>query len=525
MAADMKPPTQRMGRAARFGSGAWAALLALLAGFIVAALTQVPPPVEPLTEAVMQATPVTIANALLTTLGPLAPPLGLIGGVALILPLAGLLALAAPEEIAPPAGGLMGALGRWLGCWALVVGLALALVAPLAWLAAYPAEAASAWVAGAAFAPALWLVRPWHARLLAPTRATGAAGAGLSRRAALRRLAESGVTLAGFALLGSFNAWAGAVGAALGYSDRVRRLFLYTPPGPRAPGFPVAGVEPEVTPAASFYLVSKNAVDPVVDPATWLLRVGGRVHTPLALTLAELMSMARVDQYVTLRCVDSLPGSHLMSNALWSGVPLAALLERAGVAPGAGAIITHAPDAYQETAPLDVALSPTTLLAYGMNGETLTRRHGGPVRLLIPGYFGFKNVKWVEEIEVASGGVAGYWAERGWKATAVQPVARIDVWRAIPGGALAAGMAYAGAAGVAAVEVQADGGAWTRAVIDPPLSTMAWAQWRISLPLAPGAHTLVARVIDQRGEIQPPGDGKIFPSGAAGYDSVTITLS
>ena len=111
---------------------------------------------------------------------------------------------------------------RWLGRWALVAGLALALVAPLAGLAAYPAEAASAWVTGVAFAPALWLVRPWHARLLAPPRAAGVAGAGLSRRAALRRLAESGVTLAGFALLGSFNAWEGAIGAALGYSDRVR---------------------------------------------------------------------------------------------------------------------------------------------------------------------------------------------------------------------------------------------------------------------------------------------------------------
>ena len=514
-----------MGRAARFGSGAWAALLALLAGFIVAALAQVPPPIEPLTEAIMQATPVTIANALLTTLGSLAQPLGLIGGVALILPLAGLLALAAPEEMAAPAGGFIWARGRWLRRWALVAGLALALVAPLAWLSAYPAEAASVWVTGVAFAPALWLTRPWHARLLAPPRSPRADGAGLSRRAALRRLAESGVTLAGFALLGSFNAWSGAIGAALGYSDHVRRLFRYTPPGPRAPGFPVTGVEPEVTPAASFYLVSKNAVDPVVDPATWLLRVGGLVRTPLTLTLAELMSMPRVEQYVTLRCVDSLPGSHLMSNALWSGVPLAALLERAGVAPGAGALLTHAPDAYQETAPLDLALSPTTLLAYGMNGETLTRRHGGPVRLLVPGYFGFKHVKWVTEIEVAPGSAAGYWAARGWKAAAVQPVARIDVWRVAPGGALVAGMAYAGAVGVAAVEIQSDGGGWVRADIDPPLSAMAWAQWRITLPLAPGAHTLRARVIDQRGEIQQPGDGKIFPSGAAGYDSVTLMLS
>jgi DMSO/TMAO reductase YedYZ molybdopterin-dependent catalytic subunit len=516
-------PARERGRAARFGAGAWAALVALLVGSVAAALAQVPPPVEPLTEAIMQATPAGIANALLTTLGPLAQPLGLIGGVAICLPLAGLIALAAPEELATPAGSRASV--RWLGRWALVAALALLFVAPLALLAAYPAAAACAWLVGVAFAPALWLVRPWHARLRAPARAAKTGdGEGLSRRAALRRLAESGVTLTGLALLGAFNVWAGAIGAALGHPDRVLRLFPYAPPGPRAAGFPVAGVEPEVTPVSGFYVMSKNAVDPVVDPASWLLRVTGRVRTPLTLTLAELMDLARVDQYVTLRCVDSLPSSHLMSNALWTGVPLAALLGRAGIAPGAGAIITHAPDAYQETLPLAVALSPTTLLAYGMNGETLTRRHGGPVRLLIPGYFGFKNVKWVEEIEVAAGGAVGYWAWRGWTATTVHPVARIDVWRPIPGGALAAGMAYAGAAGVAAVEVQADGGAWTRAVIDPALSMMAWAQWRAELPLATGAHTLAARVIDRRGAIQPPGDGRIFPDGASGYDRVTITL-
>jgi DMSO/TMAO reductase YedYZ molybdopterin-dependent catalytic subunit len=524
MGADGAAPVQRMGRAARFGSGAWAALLALLTGFALAALARVPPPIEPLAEAIMQATPVNAANALLTALGPLAPPLGLIGGVAICLPLVGLVALAAPEELAPPMGSLASARGRWLGRWALVAALSLALVAPLAALAAYPAEAASAWVAGAALAPALWLARPWHARLLAPMRAAKASGKGLSRRAALRRLAESGATLAGLAVLGSFGAWANAIGAALGHPDRVRRLFPYMPPGPRAPGFPVAGVEPEVTPAASFYLVSKNAVDPDVDPDAWLLRVTGRVHTPLTLSLAELMGMARVDQYVTLRCVDSLPGSHLMSNALWSGVPLAALLRRAGIASGASAVISHAPDSYQETMPLAVALGPTALLAYGMNGETLPRRHGGPARLLIPGYFGFKNVKWIERIEVAPGGANGYWAERGWMAAAVHPVARIDVWRPVPGGALTAGMAYAGAAGVAAVEVQVDGGAWARAVIDPPLSAMAWAQWRAELPLAQGAHALAVRVIDGRGEVQPPGDGRIFPNGAAGYDRVTIRL-
>ncbi|HEX8995819.1 MAG TPA: molybdopterin-dependent oxidoreductase [Ktedonobacterales bacterium] len=509
----------------RFGAGAWAALLALGGGFALAALAQVPPPLEPLTEAIMQATPVTIANALLTTLGPLAPPLGLIGAVALCLPIAGLIALAAPATDARIGARTDARRRGWWARWTLAAGLALALVAPLAVEATVPWEALAAWLVGALFAPALWLTRPWYARLTkTPARQEGTP---LSRRAALRRLVDSGVTLAGLAALGAFPAWSSLVGGALGHPERIARLFRYAPPTPRAPGFPVAGVEPEVTPAASFYVVSKNATDPILNPSTWLLRVTGLVETPLTLTFSQLLALPRVDEYVTLRCVDSLPGSHLMSNAYWSGVSLGALLRRASVRPDADVALTRAPDGYQETLPLAMALEPTALLAYGMNGETLPRRHGGPVRLLAPGYFGFKNVKWVTEIEVARA-AKGYWAERGWTAGQAHSVARIDVWRAEAGGALLAGVAYAGAAGVGAVELRVDGDAWSAPgqveLNAPPLAPMAWAQWRASLPLAPGRHTIAARVVDATGRVQPPGDGLIFPNGAAGYHTVEVTL-
>lgn len=512
----------------RFNSGAWACLLALGGGFALAALAQVPPPLEPLSEAIMQVTPVSLANALLTSLGALASPLALIGAVALCLPLAGLIALAAPAAQSPTTQ----ARRDWLLRWALVAALALALVGPLALFAAYPQEALAAWLVGALFAPALWLIRPWYVRLTQPRSTSGAApsasaGTTLSRRAALRRLVDSGVTLASFALLGSFNTWAQVIGDALGHPEALRRLFPYTPPAARAPGFPVAGVEPEVTPAASFYVVSKNAADPIIAPDDWLLRVSGLVDSPLTLTYGQLLILPRIDEYVTLRCVDSLPGSHLMSNALWSGVSLAALLRRAGPRASANIALIHAPDGYAETLPLASALDPTALLAYGMNGETLLRRHGGPARLLAPGLFGFKNVKWVSEIELAAG-ARGYWAERGWTAARVHGVARIDVCRAEgSGAALLAGVAYAGAQGVGAVELQVDAGPWsapTLAQVDPPLAPMAWTQWRASLPLAPGKHTIAARVIDSAGRIQPPGDGRIFPDGALGYDRIEVTL-
>ncbi|HET9109654.1 MAG TPA: molybdopterin-dependent oxidoreductase [Ktedonobacterales bacterium] len=512
-------------RAWRFGSGAWAIMLAQAVGFALAALAQVPPPLEPLTEAIMQATPVTLANTLLDALGPLARPLALIGAAALCLPVAGLVALASPAAAAPTAGQP----ARWWARWALVAALALALMTPLALLAAYPQEALAAWLVGALFAPALWLARPWYARLTQPHADEVASdGAPITRRAALRRLTDSGVMLASFALLGSFTSWASLIGGALGSPERLRHLFRYAPPAPRAAGFPVAGVEPEVTPAASFYLVSKNAVDPVLAPEDWLLRVTGLVETPLTLTYEQVMLLPRVDEYVTLRCVDSLPGSHLMSNAYWSGVSLGALLRRAGVRASAGTALIHAPDGYAETLPLAAALDPTTLLAYGMNGETLPRRHGGPVRLLAPGYVGFKNVKWVAEIELAAATTQGYWAERGWTAAQVHSVARIDVWRADPGGVLLAGVAYAGAAGVGAVELRVDDGSWGEsgqaALNAPTLAPTAWAQWRATLPLTPGAHTIAARVIDAEGRIQPPGDARIFPDGATGYHSVEVRI-
>lgn len=515
----------RYPRAWRFGSGAWAIMLAQAVGFALAALAQVPPPLEPLTEAIMQATPVTLANTLLDALGSLARPLALIGAAALCLPIAGVVALASPSASAPTTGQH----ARWWARWGLVAALALGLVAPLALLAAYPQEALAAWLVGALFAPALWLARPWYARLTQPhADELTTSGASITRRAALRRLMDSGVMLAGFALLGSFTGWASLIGGALGSPERLRRLFSYAPPAPRVAGFPVAGVEPEVTSAASFYLVSKNAVDPVVAPDDWLLRVSGLVETPLTLTYAQVTKLPRVDEYVTLRCVDSLPGSHLMSNAYWSGVPLGDLLRRAGVRASTATALIHAPDGYAETLPLAVALDPTTLLAYGMNGETLPRRHGGPVRLLAPGYFGFKNVKWVTEIELATATTQGYWAERGWTAGPVHSVARIDVWRAEPGGVVLAGVAYAGAAGVAAVELQVDDGSWGAAgqatLNAPTLAPMAWAQWRATLPLTPGVHTVTARVIGATGGIQPPGDAQIFPDGATGYHSVEVRI-
>ncbi len=331
--------------------------------------------------------------------------------------------------------------------------------------------------------------------------------------------------MAGALALGSFEWWSGALTSALGRADSVRTLFRFAAPGPRRSGFPVAGEEAEVTPVDRFYVLSKNDVDPTIAPADWSLRITGAVKRDLRLTYADLLALPRVDQYATLRCVSNPVGGHLMSTAFWSGVPLAELLTRVGLAAGADAVVFSAPDAYDEVAALDEALAPTALLAYGMNGETLARRHGGPVRVLLPGFYGFKNVKWIEAITVRAGTPRDYWAARGWTAREVRPVARIDVWRREAAGLLVAGVAYTGTRRVSAVQVRADGGAWHDCTLNAPaLSDLTWVQWQGVLPLTTGAHTLSARVIDGAGAAQDASGGDIFPGGAAGLHTISVHL-
>jgi DMSO/TMAO reductase YedYZ molybdopterin-dependent catalytic subunit len=393
----------------------------------------------------------------------------------------------------------------------------LALVAPTG------AQAACALLAGASFAPALTLTQAWRRRLAVehPAKAAG----GVSRRGVLRGLLASGATVAGALALGSFDVWSDALARLLGRGETMHALFPFTPPEARAAGFPVAGVEPEVTPIPHFYLLSKNDVDPRIEPAAWRLALRGAVRRPLLLTYADLVARPRTDVYVTLRCVNNPPGGRLMSTALWSGVPLASLLADVRAQAGVRAVMLHAADGYDEVIPLAAALAPGALVAYGMNGQALPRRHGGPVRALVPGFYGLKNVKWLTGVTVLAQEVPDYWARRGWTARQVHSVARIDTWQHAPGGVLVAGVAFTGTRGVTAVEVRAEAGPWRRAELDQPaLSPLCWVQWRATVPLASGAHAIRARVLDGAGQPQEESVSGEYPDGATGLDSVQVQL-
>src|SRR4051812_14308973 len=169
-----------------------------------------------------------------------------------------------------------------------------------------------------------------------------------------------------------------------------------------------------ITPNELFYCVTKNVVDPKVDANLWRLEVTGLVKTRQTYQLDRLKSLPAVEQETTLMCISNGLDAGLMSNAKWKGVPMSALLNMATPLAGAAKIRLHGVDNYTDTFPLEKAMDPTTLVVYEMNGQTLPDRHGFPARVIVPGYFGEKHVKWITRIEVADESAVGFYEKQGW---------------------------------------------------------------------------------------------------------------
>ena len=285
----------------------------------------------------------------------------------------------------------------------------------------------------------------------------------------------------------------------------------------------------EVTPNADFYQVSKNAFDPQVDPRSWRLSVSGLVENPLDLTYDELREMPFVDQYATLACISNQVGGDLIGTALWRGVRLKDILNRSGLKPGVVDLVLRARDDYSDSVPLDRAMAEGTLLVYEMNGEPLTPEHGSPLRLLVPGIYGMKNVKWITSIEAVGFDFKGYWQRRGWDDRAeYKTMSRIDAPDSqVNSETSIAGIAFAGDRGISKVEVSSDGGAtWDAAEIKPSLSAYTWVLWHKRWsPGRPGKHKLLVRATDGRGETQTPQYAPPAPSGSSGYDSEVVSTA
>lgn len=297
---------------------------------------------------------------------------------------------------------------------------------------------------------------------------------------------------------------------------------LYTvPPEPTA----------EITPNDAFYSVSKNFLDPKVDGSTWKLEVVGQVQKTLSYSLEDLKKLPGVEEFRTLECISNEIGGDLIGTAKWKGVPLRYFLEQASPSMYAKKVIFHGADDYADSITLARALSPFNLLVYEMNGEQLPNGHGFPARLLIPGIYGMKNIKWLTKIEVVDYDFQGYWQERGWSDSAdIVIMSRIDSpvnndkYRSNSMNSIS-GIAFSGDQGISRIEVSQDGGkTWTPAELKEALSPFTWVIWVYEWKPVPGKYNLLVRAADRKGMLQESKEREPYPDGATGYHKITVRI-
>jgi DMSO/TMAO reductase YedYZ molybdopterin-dependent catalytic subunit len=279
----------------------------------------------------------------------------------------------------------------------------------------------------------------------------------------------------------------------------------------------------EITSVADFYHVSKNIVDPVVDPSGWTLTIGGMVDREQTYTLDQLNALATTKKITTLGCISNTLNGDLIGTAEWQGVPLVQLLATAGVQPGVVDLKFHCADDYEDSIPLDRAFDPDTMVVVGMNGAPLTDDHGAPARLIVPGIYGMKNVKWVERIDLVDEDFQGYWQTRGWS-----DPAPFQIWGRIdypdgddlePGPAVAAGMASAGDRGISRVEISLDDGeTWADAILEPSINPpFTWVRWAFPFEAVSGKYRMKMRATDGEGTLASEDERDPLPDGATGW--------
>jgi DMSO/TMAO reductase YedYZ molybdopterin-dependent catalytic subunit len=374
-------------------------------------------------------------------------------------------------------------------------------------------------------------------RSVGPVHSERSRSAAEGRRSVLAGLAGAlGVGLVGYLLGGRGSGGASAAaetggpagagtappGDGTAMSAEAERLLV----GAADRSLPVEGIEPLVS--EQFYSVDINSVDPQVPAEGWSLRVTGAVENEFDVDYETLTSMESREEFVTLRCVGDRLNGKKMDNALWTVVDIEPLLEEAGLTADSEqcCVMLRAADDFFEEFPLSALREG--MLAYRMNGAPLPRKHGAPVRALIPGHWGEINVKWLTEIEILTEEMEGYWEKRGWHGTGpVTPVAKLHATNRLEDGRIeVGGHAYAGTRGVSRVEVSTDGGrSWNDAELSEPLPDDprdAWRQWVYRYDSPGEQHEVVVRMVDAEGNVQPREEAKPYPRGASGWVRETV---
>lgn len=357
-------------------------------------------------------------------------------------------------------------------------------------------------------------------------------GRGMARRAFLVRaglVAGVGVlaTLGGRVVAASFQA-----------ADAARRLFtlpqpaVAAPPVPSGATLPVSGITPLVTANADFYRIDTALIVPSVDPANWSLRVTGLVDREVTLSFDELLALPLEESFTTLACVSNTVGGGLIGNARWLGYPIRHLLEQAGPRADADMVLSVGADGFTAGTPITALMDDrNAILAVAMNGEPLPAEHGFPVRMVVPGLFGYVSAtKWVTQLRVTRFvDDAAYWTVRGWSARGpVKLSSRIDTpreaSRVAAGVVTVAGVAWSQHVGVSRVEVRVDDGPWRDAVLAEAISADTWRQWSFAWEAAVGRHDLTVRATDANGLVQTDEVLGVLPDGATGHHSIAVTV-
>lgn len=304
---------------------------------------------------------------------------------------------------------------------------------------------------------------------------------------------------------------------------------LATPPGVSAG---VDGVTPWVTPAASFYRIDTSISVPLIAPNDWELRIHGAVDREITLGYDDLLARGLTEAWLTLCCVSNPVGGDLIGNAYWSGVRLAPLLAEAGPHADADAVLSRSADGWTAGTPLAALTDDrNAMLAVSMNGQPLTPEHGFPVRMVVPGLYGYVSAtKWVVDLEVTRfSDFTAFWTDRGWSPQGpVKTQSRIDVPRnggnIDAGAVMIAGVAWAQHRGITAVEVRVDDGPWEQARLAADPTIDSWRQWAYEWQAPAGSHSISVRATDGTGTTQTEEVTDVVPDGASGWDTISVVV-
>lgn len=408
-------------------------------------------------------------------------------------------------------------------------------VGPAAWAAGFMLTGSAIYWGGV---PWIWSIAAVAApALLAGRLLTRKETAHDGDRRAFLRVTGGMAIAGGLALLAGRSPLRQLFGLDARGSSELPVAVISAPPPTGAQSFAIEGISPIITPVESFYRIDTSLSPPAIDATRWSMRIEGMVERPLELTYDDLRAEPQVEIYSTMSCISNEVGGDLVGTAKWSGVSLQSLLARVGIQAGATQLFSRSVDGWSAGFPLEWALAPERqpLIAIGMNDEPLTREHGFPARLVVPGLFGYVSAtKWLDSIVVNRfEDATPYWLKLGWVADGkMETQSRIEVpgygSRLVAGAVQVAGTAWAPDRGVRAVEISIDGGPWSPTDLSVPLSSATWVQWRATWQATLGRHEIRVRTTDGFGEVQPtsPADGRYdgLLGAYRGYHTINVNV-